>query len=94
VSLLYAGLVAQMGHMFNVYRAVVKVPEGKIPFGRPYRSWNRHDRDTSQRNWKQVVDWIESCAQDSGPARCIKDGGYRMQLSDRQLLKEGFAQCS
>jgi len=46
-SLWYAELVAHMVNMMNVYRAVVGVPEGKIPFGRPYLSWNYRDRDTS-----------------------------------------------
>ena len=35
----WAGHVARMGERRGVYRVLVGIPEGKRPFGRPWRRW-------------------------------------------------------
>jgi hypothetical protein len=35
----WAGHVARMGEGINVYRVLVRKPEGKRPLGRPRRRW-------------------------------------------------------
>jgi hypothetical protein len=35
----WAGYVAQMGEKRNMYKLLVRKPEGKIPLGRPRRRW-------------------------------------------------------
>jgi hypothetical protein len=36
--------IARMGDMRNVYKIVVGKPEGKIPLGRPNRTWDDNVR--------------------------------------------------
>jgi len=39
-----AGHVARMGKVINVYKIVVRKPEGKKPLGRPRRRWEENTR--------------------------------------------------
>jgi hypothetical protein len=54
----WAGHVAQMGESRNAYRIWVGKPEGKIPLGRPRRTWvNNIKMDLVEIGW-DGMDWI------------------------------------
>jgi hypothetical protein len=54
----WAGHVARMGEMSNMYMLLVGKPEGKRPLGRPRRRWiNNMKRDLLEIGLS-VVDWI------------------------------------
>jgi hypothetical protein len=54
----WAGHVARMGEKRNVYRLLVRKPEGKRPLGRPRRRWVNNIRmDLVEVGWGDV-DWI------------------------------------
>jgi hypothetical protein len=47
-----------MWHMRNVYRLLVRKPEGKIPLGRPRRRWIDNIKMGLLEIGLNVVDWI------------------------------------
>jgi hypothetical protein len=54
----WAGHVAWMGDKRNVYRLLVRKPEGKRPLGRPRRRWIDNTKmDLLETGWS-VVGWI------------------------------------
>jgi hypothetical protein len=56
----WAGHVARMGQRRNVYRLLVRKPEGKRPLGRPRRRWADNIKmDLGEIGWGGV-DWIGS----------------------------------
>jgi hypothetical protein len=55
----WAGHVARMGELRNVYRILVGKPEGKRPLGRPRRSWvDNIKMDLREIGW-DGKDWID-----------------------------------
>jgi hypothetical protein len=59
-----------MGEKRNAYRLLVGKPEGKIPLGRPRRSWVDNIRmDLGEVGWSDV-DWI-GLAQDRNRCRAL-----------------------
>jgi hypothetical protein len=53
-----AGNVARMGEKRNVYRLLVRKPEGKRPLGRPRRMWIDDIKMNLSEIGVNVVDWI------------------------------------
>jgi hypothetical protein len=54
----WVGHVARMGEKRNVYRLLVRKPEGKRPLGRPRHRWiDNIKMDLFEIGWS-VVDWI------------------------------------
>jgi hypothetical protein len=47
-----------MGEKRNVYRLLVRKPEGKIPLGRPGRRWINNIKMDLLETELNVVDWI------------------------------------
>jgi hypothetical protein len=57
-TMTWAGDVARMGEMRNVYTIVAGKPEGKIPLGRPRHRWEINiETDLRKIEWRGV-DWI------------------------------------
>jgi hypothetical protein len=54
----WAGHVARMGEKRNVYRLLVRKPEGKRPLGRPRRRWIHNIKMDLFEIGLNVVDWI------------------------------------
>jgi hypothetical protein len=54
----WAGHVAWMGEKRNVYRLLVRKPEGKRPLGRPRRRWINNIKMDLSEIWLSFVDWI------------------------------------
>jgi hypothetical protein len=54
----WAGYVARMGEKRNVYRLLVRKPEGKRPLGRPRRKWIDNIKTGILEIGLSVVDWI------------------------------------
>jgi hypothetical protein len=54
----WAGHVARMGEMRNVYRLLVGKPERKRPLGRPRRRWMDNIKMELLEIGLSVVDWI------------------------------------
>jgi hypothetical protein len=55
----WAGHVARMGEERNVYRVLMRKPEGKSPLGRPRRRWEDGIKmDVKDIGWGSV-DWIQ-----------------------------------
>jgi hypothetical protein len=54
----WAGHVARMGERRNVYRLLVRKPEGKRPLGRPRRRWTDNIKMDLLVIGVNVVDWI------------------------------------
>jgi hypothetical protein len=66
----WAGHVARMGEMRNVYRILVGKPEGKRPLGTPRRRWvDNIKMDLRETGWNHL-DWIE-LAQDRDQWRAL-----------------------
>jgi hypothetical protein len=66
----WAGHVARMGEGRNLYRVLVRKPEGKRPLERPRRIWKCGIRmDLREIGWG-VVEWIH-LAQDRGRWRAV-----------------------
>jgi hypothetical protein len=55
----WAGYVALMGEKRNVYRLLVRKPEGKRPLGRPRRRWINNIKMELLEIGLSVVDWID-----------------------------------
>jgi hypothetical protein len=54
----WAGHVARMGEYRNVYRLLVRTPEGKRPLGRSRRRWIVNIKMNLLEIGLSVVDWI------------------------------------
>jgi hypothetical protein len=54
----WAGHVARMGEKRNVYRLLVRKPDGKRPLGRPRRSWTYNIKMDLLEIGVSVLDWI------------------------------------
>jgi hypothetical protein len=54
----WAGHVARMGEKRNVYRVLVRKPEGKRPLGRPRCRWLDNIKRDLLEIGLNVVDWI------------------------------------
>jgi hypothetical protein len=54
----WAEHVARMGEKRNVYRLLVRKPEGKRPLGRPRRRWIDNIKNDLLQIGLNVVDWI------------------------------------
>jgi hypothetical protein len=54
----WAGHVARMGEKRNVYRLLVRKPEGKRPLGRPRHRWIDNSKMDLLEIGLNVVDWI------------------------------------
>jgi hypothetical protein len=54
----WAGHVARMGEKRNVYRLLVRKPEGNRPLGRPRRKWIDNIKIDLLEKGLNVVDWI------------------------------------
>jgi hypothetical protein len=54
----WAGHVARIGEKRNVYRLLVRKPEGKRPLGRPRRRWIDNIKMELLEIEVSVVDWI------------------------------------
>jgi hypothetical protein len=66
----WAGYVARMGEKRNVYRLLVRKPEGKRPPGRPRRRWIDNIKMDLLEIGLSVVGWI-SLAQDRCRRRAL-----------------------
>jgi hypothetical protein len=56
--MIWAGYVARMGAMRNVYNISVGKPEGKSPLGRSWRRWGDNIRMDLREIEREVVEWI------------------------------------
>jgi hypothetical protein len=54
----WAGHVARMGEMMNVYRLLIGKPEGKRPLGKPRHRWVRNIKMDLAEMGLAGVDWI------------------------------------
>jgi hypothetical protein len=52
------GQVVPMGKMKNSYNILVGKPEGKRPFGRPWRRWQDNIRKDLMKTGWQGADWM------------------------------------
>jgi len=66
----WAGHVARMGEEREVYRVLVRKPEGKRPLGRPRRRWVDNNRMDLQEVGCGYMDWI-GLAQDRDRRRTV-----------------------
>jgi len=55
----WAGHVARMGEKRDVYRYLVRIPEGKRPFGRPRRRWEDNITMDLQEAGCGGMDWTK-----------------------------------
>jgi len=65
-----AGHVARMGNGRDVYRVLVRKPEGKRPLGRPRHRWEDNIKMVLQEVGCVGMDWIE-LAQDRDRWRAL-----------------------
>ena len=70
VVMRWAGHVARMGEEREVYRVLVKKPEGRRPLGRPRRRWADNIRTYLQEVGCGYMDWI-GLAQDRDSWRTV-----------------------
>jgi hypothetical protein len=75
----WAGHVARMGEERNVYRLLMRKPEGKRPLERPRRRWEDGIRmDLRETDWGSV-DWIQM-AQDRDRWRALANTVMNLQV--------------
>jgi hypothetical protein len=75
----WTGHVARIGQGRNVYRVLVRKPEGKIPLGKPRRSWeNGIKMDLTESGWGGV-EWIH-LAQDRDLWRAVVSAVMGLQV--------------
>jgi hypothetical protein len=75
----WAGHVARMGEKGNVYRLLVRKPEGKRPLGRPRRRWVDNIRIAlGELGWGDV-DWI-GLAQDRNRWRALVNSVFDLRV--------------
>jgi hypothetical protein len=75
----WAGHAARMGEKRNVYRLLVRKPEGKRPLGRPRRRWINNIKTDLLETGLNVVDCISlahyrysSCKRGNEPSGSMK----------------------
>jgi hypothetical protein len=71
--------VAQMGEKRNVYRLLVRKPEGKRTLGRPRRKWIDNIKMDLLEIRLNVVDWID-LAQDRYRWRALVNSVMNLQV--------------
>jgi hypothetical protein len=76
---LWAGHVARMGEKRNVYRLLVRKPEGKRPLGRPRRMWIDNIKMDLLEIGLSVVDWI-GLAQDRYSWRALVNSVMNLRV--------------
>jgi hypothetical protein len=76
----WAGHVARMGEKRNVYRLLVRKPEGKRPLGRPRRRWIDNIKIDLLEMGLSVVDWI-GLAQDRYRWRGLVNAVMNLRVS-------------
>jgi hypothetical protein len=75
----WAGHVVRIGEKRNVYRLLVRKPEGKRPLGRPRRRWVDNVRmDLEEVGWGDV-DWI-CLAQDRNRWRALVNSVLNLRV--------------
>jgi hypothetical protein len=52
----WAGHVARMGEKRSAYSILVGRPEGRRPFGRPWRRWDNIKTDLQEVRWEHELD--------------------------------------
>jgi hypothetical protein len=75
----WAGHVAQMGEKRNVYRLLVRKPEGKRPLGRPRCRWMDNTEMDILEIGVSVVDWI-GLAQDRYSWRALVNSVMNLRV--------------
>jgi hypothetical protein len=75
----WAGHVARMGEMRNVYRLLVGKPEGKRPLGRPRRRWIDNIKMDLLEIGLSAVEWI-GLAQDRYRRRALVNAVMNFQV--------------
>jgi hypothetical protein len=73
------GHVARMGEKRNVYRLLVRKPEGKRPLGRPRRRWIDNIKMDLLEMGVSVVDWI-----------CLAQARYRWRALVNAVMNLRF----
>ena len=68
----WAGHVGRMGESRDVYRVLVRKPEGNRPLGRPRRRWEDNIKMDLQEVGCEGMDWI-SLAQDRERCECSNE---------------------
>jgi hypothetical protein len=76
----WAGHVARMGEKRDVYRLLVRKPEGKRPLGRPRRRWIDNIKMDLLEIGVNVVDWI-GLAQDRYSWRALVNSVMNLWVS-------------
>jgi hypothetical protein len=76
---LWAGHVARIGEKRNVYRLLVRKPEGKRPLGRPRRRWIDNSKMNLLEIGVNVVDWI-GLAQDKYRWRALVNSVMKLRV--------------
>jgi hypothetical protein len=71
-----------MGEMRNVYKVLVRKPEGKRPLGRSRRRWEDNIKMDLKEIWFEVVNWIH-LAQNRDRWRALVDTALKGQLKGR-----------
>jgi hypothetical protein len=75
----WAGHVARKGEKRNVYRLLVRKPEGKRPLGRPRRRWIDNIKMDLLEKGLNVVDWI-GLAQDRYRWRAVVNSVMNLRV--------------
>jgi hypothetical protein len=76
----WAGHVARMGEKRNVYRLLIRTPEGKRPLERPRRSWMDNITMELLKIGLSIVDWI-GLAQDRYRWRALVNAVTNLRVS-------------
>jgi hypothetical protein len=75
----WAGHVAWMGEKRNVYRLLVRKPEGKRPLGRPKHRWMDNSKKDLLQIGLSVVDWT-GLAQDRDRWRALVNSAMNFRV--------------
>jgi len=75
----WAGHVAHMGESRDVYRFLVRKPEGRRPFGRARRRWEDNNRINLEEVGCGDIDWIE-LAQDRDRRRALVNAVMNLRV--------------
>jgi hypothetical protein len=75
----WAGHVARRGEKRNVYRLLVRKPEGNRPLGRPRRGWIDNIKMVLLETGLNVLDWI-GLAQDRYSWRALVNSVMNLRV--------------
>jgi hypothetical protein len=75
----WAGNVARMGEKMNMYRLLVRKPEGKRPLGRPRFRWMDNIKMNLSETRLNFVDWI-GLAQDRYKWRAVVNSVMNLRV--------------